>query len=180
MVISPQDVKVVVYREVYGFISDLEVEQQYRSLMKVLHGNEADAVAVNLPARLALSSELFVFLLHDRCIIASAQVTLASTFPKPHAYINNVAVLPEYQQYGLGRVVIEQARFHTCRKWGCEEQDIILELTNNPKKKNGTFYQKLGFRARADNRWPVRLLKWLLDAVGWKAKDETVVWVQDV
>ena len=64
-------------------------------------------------------------------------------------YIKDVIVRPEYQQQGLGKMMIEELlRF--IRQNGVHDTDIFVELCAMPDKI--TFYEQFGFHANEAQR----------------------------
>ncbi|MCA9355688.1 GNAT family N-acetyltransferase [Candidatus Kaiserbacteria bacterium] len=180
MEIKPQTIKVVVSEEIFDHMPKAEAEEQYKYLMSVLHGRTATCRPVVLSTKRFCESEHTIFLLHRNIIVGTGQISLADTFPTPHVYINNIVISPFVQKLGLGARLMRELSMLAVRKWGGDDRTLRLELTNNPNKKNAGFYYVQGFRARADGRWPVLVLKQVLNFLGWKAEDETVVWVKEV
>ena len=90
--------------------------------------------------RLAMQHTLFrVSVFDENTIIAMARVIGDMGLDY---YIKDVVVRPEYQQKGIGRLLIhELLQFIQCN--GIKGTDIFVELCAEPDKMH--FYEKLGF-----------------------------------
>jgi len=70
-----------------------------------------------------------------------------------------VIVLPEYQDHGIGKTMIEKAL--TYLKTNMADDEQVLVMLMSAKDKEG-FYEKLGFIKRPDDTYGAGMSQWLL------------------
>jgi ribosomal protein S18 acetylase RimI-like enzyme len=122
--------------------------------------------------------ELLVFAIENRHLVGMAQASLSRVDPDWNAVIGNVIVLSSHEGVGCGRKLLNALEESISYFWRPRLKYLVL--TNNPNKGNGAFYKKLGYHPRIDDRWPVIWLKSLLDWLGYKTGNETIVWVKNL
>ncbi|MCL2868467.1 MAG: GNAT family N-acetyltransferase [Candidatus Bathyarchaeota archaeon] len=75
------------------------------------------------------------------------------------AVLVDVIVLPEYQDHGIGKTMIEKAL--TYLKTNMADGEHVLVMLMSAKDKEG-FYEKLGFIKRPDDTYGAGMSQWLL------------------
>ena len=75
------------------------------------------------------------------------------------AVLVDVIVLPEYQDHGIGKTMIEKAL--TYLKTNMADDEQVLVMLMSVKDKEG-FYEKLGFIKRPDDTYGAGMSQWLL------------------
>ena len=75
------------------------------------------------------------------------------------AVLVDVIVLPEYQDHGIGKTMIEKAL--TYLKTNMADGEHVLVMLMSAKDKEG-FYEKLGFIKRPDVTYGAGMSQWLL------------------
>ena len=141
-----------------------ELLQEYISVSKRLHGEDFTVTSDEFKKLLSDSKELVVFVLIANLLVATAQASLLWTPPKLQVYINNVVTHLEYGGQGLGRIAMSALEDCIRSEWGENEKKTIhLILSNSPTKRNGGFYEKLGWTSRGPD-----------------STNPTVVWVKTV
>lgn len=106
-------------------------------------------------------------------VVSTAQANYIRDVPHDKARVGNVITRRGCEGRGHGMATMLALESEIRRRWPTV---AYIALTNNPTKGNGSFYEKLGYTPRRDDRWPVRWLKRFLDRVGFRTQNETVVW----
>lgn len=148
--------------EVYAALPSEVLLRDYCDLLSHLAGKPVKCSLHELRSVISDRNELLIFLVEDARLVGTAQGTLAHVIPHWKLYVNNVVVSESQAGRGNGRALLAYLECEVVKRWP-ERRPMKLELTNSPRRENGEFYEKLGFRARTE-----------------EIDDPTVVWVKEL
>lgn len=92
----------------------------------------------DIQRKLGLQPELFLIGQRDTELVASVM----AGYEGHRGWINYLAVAPEYQGQGLGRLILDHAE-ERLRELGCAKINLLVRATND---KVIAFYERLGYR----------------------------------
>lgn len=132
--------------EILSEMKFIDFQSSYAEIMMQLHGDEFLSTQIDLDKLLNNKNELIVFIVSDNKIISTAQGSFSQTYPVHHVYINNVVTLSAYRKQGLGRRSVNYLEREAIKLWSRVGHEIRFQLTNNPKKGSGAFFENIGYK----------------------------------
>lgn len=134
-------------KEVLRVAATRELLRDYQSLLDRLYPGRISDLPFDFFERLdADPYNLLVTRTVGQTIVSTAQATLIPVEPDWNILVSNVITNEDFDGGGHGRAVMEYLVKVVRQRWSRPDgRQPNIVLTNNPKKGNAGFYQKLGW-----------------------------------
>jgi len=81
-------------------------------------------------------------------VLGVAQATYSFRAPYPKVYVNSVVVSESFRGHSAGSTLMRQLHAECMQRW---PRTQIFQLTSSPTRGTRSFYERLGYAARATN-----------------------------
>ncbi|HEY0964206.1 MAG TPA: hypothetical protein VGE31_00205 [Candidatus Paceibacterota bacterium] len=138
----------LVGEELHEILRPPQLRMHYENLLRRHYGVTARCSEEQLRSLLSSPTELVVFVIRDRAIVATAQATFINVLPQPKVLVHNL-IVADAGQNRIGEIVMTYLLARVKGRWG-QACELPVFLMSKPHSTQLCFYQGLGFRPHVE------------------------------